>query len=78
MKINKKLFQKNISSCLKIVFFIIFINSGFLKNSQGQNSPPVFTSEPDTVIENNQTYYYNINVNDPDGDFTTVSAPLLP
>ncbi|MBN2773592.1 MAG: T9SS type A sorting domain-containing protein, partial [Prolixibacteraceae bacterium] len=29
-------------------------------------------------IENNQTYYYNINVNDPDGDFTTVSAPLLP
>ncbi|PIR88206.1 MAG: hypothetical protein COU10_00395 [Candidatus Harrisonbacteria bacterium CG10_big_fil_rev_8_21_14_0_10_45_28] len=42
------------------------------------NNPPYFTSTPNRVAGINQTYIYDANAYDPDGDYVTYSAVQIP
>jgi hypothetical protein len=43
-----------------------------------ENQPPLITSTPDTTETVNQTYTYNVNATDPDGDTLTYSLTTKP
>ncbi|NVJ48503.1 MAG: tandem-95 repeat protein, partial [Cytophagia bacterium] len=61
--------ESNISSSLIVNITVTDVN---------ENVAPVFTSTPITQINDNEIYTYTVEVEDADGDLTSVSATELP
>jgi len=62
----------------KKYFLFVFLSFFLLLTLTAQNTPPVFTSTPNTILNEGDNFSYTIVTNDVDGDQVIVSTTILP